>query len=420
MVDDIRSQPENNKNKNLEQNSIQSSPQPLTQVRPEPIENKVDSLVGNNTGGITVGSRLETKKYQNKVHKFFSKGMELWPSTKQQKVAGSLIVAILLIGSVGGVYALKNLFNKPAEVANAPIVVLEPTKEIVTSNLTGVEVNPEKNKRPVTSIQIENSPDARPQSGLREAGIIFEAIAEGGITRFNALYQEAEPKNIGPVRSIRPYYIDLFLPFDASVVHAGGSAAGLAKIKRLKVKDIDHGANADAFRRVSDRYAPHNLYTTMANLDKVSERRGYKTSKFTSWPRKEEPKTTSPKVSKIDFRISSYLYDVHYDYDKKTNTYKRVMGGKPHKDRETGKQLSPKVVIAMVMDYSQDGIYSVYKTSGKNKIYVFQDGNVTEGTWKKGNSKSQFKFSDKKGKVIELNPGQTWVTLVASPNDVRY
>lgn len=421
MVDDIRPQPMDSKNKQNEQNLNQAShnTKPETVIQAEP--HKVDSLVANSIGGITVGSRLETNKYKAKVHKFFSKGMELWPSTRNQKIAGSVIVAILLVGGVGGVYALKNLFNKPQQVASTPVVVEEPpAKTTEPSKLTGVEVNPKLNKRPVTSVQIENSPDARPQSGLKDAGIIFEAIAEGGITRFNVMYQEGQPKNIGPVRSIRPYYIDFFFPFDASVAHAGGSAEGLAKIQRLGVKDIDHGANADAFRRASDRYAPHNLYTSMSNLDAVSKRRGYKSSEFTSWPRKEEAKPTKPKVTKIDFVISSYLYDVHYDYDKKNNLYKRVMGGKPHNDRESGKQLTPKVVVAMVMDYSKNGIYSVYKTTGKNKIYVFQDGNVTEGTWQKKNSKSQFVFKDKNGKELALNAGQTWVTIVASPNDVKF
>jgi hypothetical protein len=267
---------------------------------------------------------------------------------------------------------------------------------------------------------IENHPDARPQSGLNKAGIVFEAVAEGGITRFNALFLEGQPKNIGPVRSVRPYYIDLFLPFDAAIAHAGGSADGLYKLKVLHVKNLDYLLGSSAYHRIASRYAPHNLYTSMAALDKVSKARGYTKSKFISWLRKPEDPAKKPKVRKIDFFLSGLLYNVHYDYDAKHNAYRRSEGGGPHIDANTNRQLEPKVVVALSMHYSQSGEYSVYRTRGKGTMFVFQDGHVQKGTWKKGGSRSQFKFFDSEGKPLALNPGQTWVTLVAGSKYVSY
>lgn len=405
MVDDIRltPEPENKNDQNIE------PPKPTAEG---PNVSAVDNLMMNDVGSISAGQNNKTPEKKRLHHKISELGMRIWPSTKKQKIIGSVAVVIVLIAGIAGVNALRNYFNKN-DIQQSPATKQEP-KTTEPSRLTGVEIPIETNKRPVTSIQIENSPDARPQSGLRDAGIVFEAIAEGGITRFNALFLEAQPDYIGPVRSIRPYYIDLFMPFDASIVHAGGSGEGLAKIQRVKAKDIDHGANADAFQRVSNRYAPHNLYTSMGALDKVNKTRGYTKSEFTSFARKKDSPAEKITARKINFSLSGFLYDPQFNYDSKTNSYLRSQAGKPHTDYKSKKPITPKVVIALEMRYSQNGIYSVYQTSGSGKMFVFQDGKVQKGTWKKKGTKDQFKFLDAEGKEIRLNAGQTWITLVTS------
>ena len=352
-----------------------------------------------------------------------------WPhlifkhATKKQRIFGAVLIVVLVLGGGTGVYALNKTFNSGGNQA-APIAVkieaqpTAPTTE--ASKLTGVQISPELNKRPITSIQIENSPDARPQSGLKDAGVVFEAIAEGGITRFNASFQESLPDYIGPVRSVRPYYAALVAPFDPVFVHAGGSADGLAKLRELGLKDMDHGANAAAFKRISERYAPHNLYTSTADLDKASAGRGYTTSAAKPFARKQE-KTGQPVTARtVNLAISSVLYNVHYDYDQASNTYKRSEGGKPHTDQRSGQQLAPKTVVALVMSFSQRGIYSVYQTNGSGKAYVFQDGTVQIGTWTKAGDKEQIVFTDATGKPLPLNAGQTWITLVKAENAVTH
>lgn len=322
--------------------------------------------------------------------------------------------------SVGAYFLTKSDPPKPVKKVEKKVVVKPKAPTTVASLLTGVQISPELNKRSITGIMIENSPDARPQSGLSVAGVVFEAIAEGGITRFLTLHQEDMPDYIGPVRSVRPYYLDWLQGFDAPVVHAGGSGDGLAKIRNEGIKDIDHGANGGAFQRVDSRYAPHNLYTSTAQLDAVKVARGYTTSTFEGFPRKTEKALKVATAKSIDLSISSYLYNAHYDYDTTTNTYKRSEGGEPHTDEKSGTQIAPKVVIANVMQFSQSGIYSVYNAIGSGKTFVFQDGGVTEGTWEKTGSKSQITFKDATGKTIKLNPGQTWITAVKSPGAIVY
>jgi hypothetical protein len=351
------------------------------------------------------------------MKKFFNKLKNL--STRQKIILYS-VIAGLLIASVGAwwFFLRENPAPAPAPAAKQEPAPEPPKPAPLVSGLTGMPVTEEQSKLPVTGVMIENSPDARPQSALYDAGVVYEAIAEGGITRFLALFQEAKPGYIGPVRSVRPYYLDFLVPYDAPITHAGGSGQALAEIKAQGIKDIDHGANAGAFQRVGSRFAPHNLYTSREALLTVHGQRGYYTSTFTGFKRKEEPPKPVPTSKTIDLNISSYLYNPTFAYDPGTNSYLRSQAGRPHIDEKAGKQINPKVVVILVMSHSYAGIYSVYGTTPGGKAYFAQDGVVTEGTWEKADRKTQFTFKDANGQVQGLNPGQTWVSIVSDPSAV--
>ena len=254
------------------------------------------------------------------------------------------------------------------------------------SPLTGSEVADEAaTKLPTTAIMIENSPAARPQSGLKESGVVFEAIAEGGITRFLALYQQEKPQLIGPVRSVRMYYVDWLAPFNASVAHVGGSAAALDEVRNGSYRDIDQFFNSATYWRATDRYAPHNVYTNFERLDALNKAKGYEISEVKGFLRKDSKKTKEPTATAVDLRISSALYNVHYAYNAQTNTYDRSEGGAPHKDREGG-LISPRVVVGLrVKEESvfEDGWRESINAVGSGTGVIFQDGTVQEVTWTK-------------------------------------
>jgi hypothetical protein len=343
-------------------------------------------------------------------------------SRKQWLMTDAIIILVILLGIV----AAASIYRHLTKVK--PVTNVEQTKreeagpKTEASRLTGLQVDPASNQRPVTGVMIENSPDARPQSGLTEAGVVVEAIAEGGITRFLALYQEAKPAYIGPVRSARPYYLDFALAFNASLAHVGGSPDALKQIKSLKVRDIDQFHNPNGYQRITQRYAPHNMYTSMGRLDALNKARGYKSSEFVSWPRKEDNASRTPEAKFIDMTISSFYYNTSYKYDLKSDSYRRSEGGRPHIDERSRKQISPKVLIAMVTNYRihSDGVHSIYRTTGKGTVYIFQDGGVTRGTWHKSQRNSQVTFTDSKNQPIKLNAGQAWITLVGKSSDIRY
>jgi hypothetical protein len=304
-----------------------------------------------------------------------------------------------------------------------PAVVEAPPETTEASRLTGIKypLEDKVNERTVTGVMIENSPDARPQSGLRDAGVVYEAVAEGGITRFLALFQDTAPTYVGPVRSVRPYYLDFLGPYNAAIAHVGGSGEALAQIRDQKIKDLDQFSNPGPYWRERTRYAPHNMYTNIKELKKLEKQKGWKPSEYTGLERGAESKAAAtPTATTIDVKMSSMLYNVSYKYDKKTNTYLRSEGNRPHMDAKSNKQLAPAVVVVPIIERSQNGIYSVYKVNGSGKVLVFQNGTVAEGTWSKKSRTSQFQLKTKDGEVLKLAPGQTWFTIAATNANVSY
>ena len=323
------------------------------------------------------------------------------------------IVAVGILAFAGLSYVIVEALS-PRFVEPAPIHVKKPEKKYY-SPLTGVKVADESaTKQLVTAIMIENSPDARPHSGLQQAGVVYEAIAEGGITRYVALYQQAKPDLIGPVRSLRPYFLDWVAPYDASIAHVGGSAKALNEVRNGNYRDIDQFFNAPSYWRASDRYAPHNVYTNFERLDKLNNSKDYKASSFTGFERSDGKVVDTPDATDITVNFSSALYNTRYVYDVKSNTYRRYLGGEPHQDREKG-AITPSVVIAMQVDETtaqEDGPRQVITTTGSGKATIFQNGTVIQGSWRKTGTKNQLTWLDSAGKPIKLVRGQTWIAAV--------
>ncbi|MDB5182716.1 MAG: hypothetical protein JWO47_500 [Candidatus Saccharibacteria bacterium] len=350
------------------------------------------------------------------------------PHGKKQWIIASIIAVLVLGGGSASAYFF--VIKKPAKAAPVVAKVVKkavpPKTTTEVSKLSGLSVPIGTNLGPVTAVQIENSPDARPQSGLKEASIVYEAIAEGGITRFNAIFQDTAPDYIGPIRSLRPYYIDWFLPFDASIAHVGGAPQALQDIKTLGIKDLDQFYNGGSYDRITSRYAPHNVYTSVARLNDLEKSKGFTSATYTGFLRKKDAvptKPVTPPTAKIvDLSISSYFYNVHYDYDAAKNAYLRSEGGAPHLDLKSSTQLEPKVVVAIVMGrgIDGDGEHTDYTTVGSGHMYVFQDGAVQEGTWAKDSRQAQWKFTTADGKPIAFNAGQTWISMVDSTGSVTY
>ncbi|PIS41055.1 MAG: hypothetical protein COT26_00110 [Candidatus Kerfeldbacteria bacterium CG08_land_8_20_14_0_20_43_14] len=273
------------------------------------------------------------------------------------------------------------------------------------------------------AVMIDNASPARPQSGLQSASVVYEALVEGGITRFMAIFDHGEISQIGPVRSARPYFLDWLAEYDAAYAHAGGSPEALGEIVKNRIHDINGiGNSAKAFYRDKTRPAPHNLYTssnamyvtTVANKLKISD------VDIISWqfalPTDVLPATaTAANKVKINFSGSAKSSEVSYAYDSASQTYLRSQAGVSQEDRLTKAQIKVKNLIIQTISNNimvgEKGRLTM-KVTDTGKAKIFQNGKVFEATWTKTDASSRTIFSLADGTEVKFQPGNTWIEVL--------
>lgn len=309
-------------------------------------------------------------------------------------------------------------------------------------------------RRPL-AVMIENSEDARPQSGLSRADIVYEALAEGWITRFMGVFYCNTPmENItfAPVRSARTYFVDWVSEYDALYNHVGGAgqcpddtvdprAKALCQIDQYGIKDMDQfGIGFPDCYRNPDRLdhpvaTEHTMVCFSDNLYKIAEKRGWTNvdakgiswdKNFKEWSFKDDPgeaERGNAGPIKIVFAQGYEKYDVEWDYDKVTNTYKRKNGGKEHLDLESKEQLSAKNVVVQLSKLTgpvDDHGHMLYGTIGSGKAIIFQDGKSIVGTWTKKTRIGRTTYFDNTGNEIKFSRGPVWIEIIPSEQQVSY
>ncbi len=277
------------------------------------------------------------------------------------------------------------------------------------------------------AVMVENHTDARPQTGLSKADVVYEALAEGGITRFMAIYLQEESE-IGPVRSARPYYLDWAAEYDAAYVHFGGSPDALNKINQYGVKDLNGiYIGAPTFERTNKRPAPHNVYTTTQKLRDQAEKKGYKKgADIVSWKFLDKEPARIERPEKFSLQLGflgTFGYNVEWRYNPDTNSYFRFTGGAAHPDAVTNAQLEVKTVVVETVSNSADpsGHSRLFMaTVGSGALKVFVNGTVIDGSWKKDSLTARTQFLDATGAEIKLNRGKIWVDIVPPGSTVSY
>jgi len=332
-------------------------------------------------------------------------------------VALLLAVSMLLVAGCGAKEAIQ---PSPMPPSPSPIVTETPappsptpTPPSMFAPLTGLPVASPLLNRPML-VTVENSPQARPQSGLMKADIVYEVLAEGEITRFLAIYQSQQADIIGPVRSMRPYFVEIGDGLDAVLVHAGWSEDAMAMMQQKKSAHLDQVYGDDAFYwRSKEREAPHNLYTSTELMNKGSVARKFRQEwNIRKFPFSQLTVSIPLEQSGASVEIPYLLgYKVSYAYDAASGVYKRTMAGKPHFDKETGEQLTAKNILIIetkhqVLDNVGRRSVNVY---GPGPGYLLQDGKSQKIVWERKNGAIRA-YVD--GRELPLLPGQTWVQIV--------
>lgn len=346
----------------------------------------------------------------------------------------------------------------------------EPKTEICPLNgqmYTKTEKDVWETRRPI-AIMINNHVEARPQSGITTADITYEAVAEGGITRFMGLfYCDAVSEDIivAPVRSARTYFVDWASEYNFPMyVHAGGANCSADKYPNGTFGPCKTDKRAQAIEQISsygwnmqndvtsmslgrpvfvfnnNRFGPdrqlakeHTLTTTTEAIWKLAKERDMTNTDpegnewiddFTLWSFKDSGPVSSD-VTQISYSFwrDNADFRAKWTFNPDTNLYSRFTGEEPHTDLNNDEQVA---VTNLVILFTKETVgiddlgHLLYTTTGKGDALIFQDGKVIEGNWSKLNRTARTKFTDSSGKEIQFTRGKIWISVLDNSADVNY
>jgi len=362
------------------------------------------------------------KKLFSGIITFVKKQPRIW-------LVVSLLLISVLVVAVGGYFLLSqtsflDFFSRSGKSQNN-----EQSEESKLPGfrrlIDGVEVEDEiKINPPLFAVQIENMVDARPLSGISRANLVYETLAEAGITRLLAFFTaDADVSEIGPVRSARPYFLDWAEEFGALYAHSGGSPEALRLIPQYDIWDLNEFAYGRFFWRSKSRYMPHNLYTSTELLNDAFEVREGEVKNFTPWQFKDEvtEEARPTEEGRVKIYFSTKTYEAGWQYNREANDYLRYQAGLIQQDRDGSEVRAKNIVVQFTSVVVLDEVSrKKIKTIGSGDAIVFQDGIRIDGIWEKEARGERTKFFDESGAEIKFNPGVTWVEVVPIGTDVEF
>lgn len=302
--------------------------------------------------------------------------------------------------------------------------IIEVRKEGIPSPISGIYASEVKvNRRPV-AVMFDNHPNARWQSGLSQAEVVYEFLVEAPYTRYMGIYLIQEPNSIGPIRSSRPYFVSTLLEYDPIYVRVGGSAQAKKDILQLKIADIDGLSSSNAVlwkNKNVNKKAPHNTYTSMEAIRKTQIDRGYKlVGEYEGFKFHEEDEDLNGlNANKI---VINYYKDniTSYTYNPEDKLYYRKKDGKDHIDELDKSPIVAKNIIiqdAKTKIIDKEGRLNI-DLIGEGRGKYISNGKVIDVKWSKKSRNSKTYFFDEKGKEIILNPGVTWIQVVRPDENI--
>jgi hypothetical protein len=302
----------------------------------------------------------------------------------------------------------------------------------LTGELYETEVKPEFLDNKPLGVMVNNAVPARPQAGLTKADIVYEIVAEGGITRFLAIYLSELPDKVGPIRSVREYYLVIVKELgDAMLMHIGYSPQALAKIKEWDILSLGL-SGADFYRDNRGNLEVATEHTAFASgKDLFTFGTAIKfnsNSEIKSWKFNENINLSDKKNA--NYIQADFWYEGDYSaifkYDPLTKEYIRYSGIVDQTpqlllDDLDKKEVRVKNVIIQFANEvpipNDDKNRLDYELIGSGSALIFRDGVVINATWKKEDLKSRTIFISIDGKEIEFNRGKIWVSVVPSRNE---
>jgi hypothetical protein len=364
--------------------------------------------------------------------KFLNKMNKKKRKKNTKKIARlSLVIFVLAILLGSGIYFYYTLEidKKVFESVNKKIEHLTKRCEY-TRKIDGMCVGKksQENIWPV-AVMIDNHPGAWPQLGVAQADVAYNFLVEGWTTRVMAIFAKKElPKKIGPVRSARPYFVQMVEEIDALYMHAGGSPDALKKIEEDNVHDLNEITSYGPlyFDRDYTKDAPHNLFTSGEQI--LQARKDYELTENvpTYRPWHFDEKNINFLNEDLQEVFINYgpgeFFDIRYKYDEENKIYLREQNNNKYVDGLTGEQVQVKNIVVQFID--PEVVLDNYgrlelKMIGQGDAYIIFDGKIIKGVWNKEKNNTRTIFYDSEGKEIYFKPGNIWIEVVPTNKQVQ-
>jgi len=353
---------------------------------------------------------------------------------KKKVILISSICAIAVIAVAAGAAVFMSRSGKVAdeqkapETTQIPVVTAapEPTKDphegMVRSNLTGEYVTEKVAEKRPYAVIINNIEYANAnQQGTSQIDVLYEALAEGGITRMLGVIQNVDKiKKLGSVRSARHYFVSFASEWDAIFCHFGQTKYAISKIEELGINNLSglSAVGPVVYARDYSYKAPHNVFTTGKKMKKGAKKLGYRTkvksdnvAEHFAFYEEDTDLDSIDDTTYIKLPFSNYS-TCYLKYDTKSKTYKKYEYGKKHKDHKNNKQLAFKNVIVQLVkekNIDKNGYQHLFLHKRKGEGYYLTNGKRVKITWRKSEADHKMTYYDESGDVLTINPGKTYI-----------
>ncbi|MEO6120711.1 MAG: DUF3048 domain-containing protein, partial [Acidimicrobiales bacterium] len=270
-------------------------------------------------------------------------------------------------------------------------------------------------------VKLDNAPKGRPQAGINQADVVLEEMVEGGITRLAAVFHSQEPESVGPVRSARTTDILFGTALNKPLfAYSGANASFAAQVASSPLVNLSQDKVPGDYRRESGRPQTYNLFSSVPKLyAHVPDGAGPPPALFRYRP-EGEGSTAAGAANTAGVGLTfkaNVSTKVDWAWDPASATWKRTQNGTAHVDAD-GAQVAPRNVVVQFVPYSDTGqrdrsgaVVPEADLIGEGDVWVFTDGKVTSGRWKKATAEAVTQYLDSAGAPIALTPGQTWLEL---------
>ena len=332
---------------------------------------------------------------------------------KQKRNLMCLIIAIMALCLLSGCGGGTGDQEQTAPKKEEPIVYVSP--------LTGEESETEYPARPLV-VSIDNVGDAIPQSWISKTDLVYEFPVEGQQSRLNAIYYSEFPEEFGPIRSTRPYFVDLTREYKGIFLAHGWSPAAREYLQSGVVPYINAMTSSLDFYRVDDKEGPHDSYIKWSEVKSGIDENGWWDEKqdirpFAFLAKDEASAGEAASYIEVDYGAS----ECEYTYDAEKNLYYRSINGEAYVDHETGEQIAVSNILvqhvsSQVLD--RKGRLEINMCAGD--AMLFTNGKVVKGTWSRTDLDSRTVFVDAEGNEFKLSVGSSWVQVVDQDTYVAY